>query len=178
MSLPKLAPLIRPVPTVRVRSIGSGTSRPDAAWAIVGEIGAALALVGGVDLALSWYPLAFGNPEWEFGTVTTTLDGMPALAIGLGMALGSVVFLGKRRLGRGIAATFALLGIALLAMAVLYVTTLPIAWRSVNDAMLQQGLLKAITKTLVQALVYPAVFLGIAVQGWRSTSAPPPPPDL
>lgn len=177
MSLPRLAPLIHPVPADRTRAVAS-LSRPDLAWAVVGEVGAVLAVVGAVDLALSWYPAAFGNPEWEFGAVTTTLDGMPALAIGLAMALGSAVFLGKRLLARGIAVAFALLGIVLLAMAVLYVTTLPIAWRSVTDPMLQKGLLKAVTKTLIQALVYPAVFLGIAVQGWRSTAAPAPPPDL
>lgn len=173
---PKLAPLVHAAPMARIRSRPTATSHSETAWAVVGELGAVLAIIGAVDIALAWYPFAFGNPEWEFGTVTTTLDGMPVLALGLALALGSALFLGKRILGRAVAVVFAVVGVALLGMALLYLTTLPIAWRSVSETLLQQGLLKAITKTMVQAVLYPAVFLGIAVQGWRRTVRPPAPP--
>lgn len=171
MSLPRRTPFIPPVPASERAARLVGSSRPDVAWTVVGEVGALLAVVGVIDLALAWYPLSFGNPEWEFGTVTTTLDGLPATAIGLGMVLAAALFLEKRLLGRVVAGLLGLLGLLILAMGLMYVTTLPMAWASVNEPVLQEGLLKAITKTLVQALLYPAVFIGVALQGWRNTAA-------
>jgi hypothetical protein len=56
----------------------------DFGWYLLGWIGLAFALVGGFDLALIWIPLGFGNPEWEFGTVSATLDGLPVTTLGLG----------------------------------------------------------------------------------------------
>lgn len=52
--------------------------------------GIAITLVGS-DLALLWIPARLGTPDWEFGTVSTTLDGMPLGTVGFALiAVGAV----------------------------------------------------------------------------------------
>lgn len=170
MSLPRLTPPLRSTPDAVKASAPTTSAKPGPAWTVLGEIGILLAVVGGVDFLLLWFPPAFGNPEWEFGAVTATLDGLPALTVGLALALGSALSLRKRRLGRAISVVFALLGVTLIALSLLYLTTLPLAWRSVTDELMQVGLLKAVGKTLVQSAMYPAIFLWIAAKGWRHTA--------
>lgn len=42
-------------------------------------------------LALLWYPLRFGNSEWELGVISSHSDGMPLGTIGLcALALGAL----------------------------------------------------------------------------------------
>ena len=57
---------------------------PVRTWALLGWVGVAFIVVGGVDFALTWYPMNFGNREWEFGTVTASFNGLPILLLGQG----------------------------------------------------------------------------------------------
>jgi hypothetical protein len=147
------------------------TSQGSIGWTFLMLIGAAFALVGGTDLAVAWIPQAFGNPEWEFGTVSSTLDGMPVFALGLALVLTAAVAGRERRLARTIAVVFLLLAVAIVGMAVLYVTVVPLALRSIADPTIKQGLMKAIVKSLTQAVVYPTVFTWLGIKAWRLTAA-------
>ena len=40
-------------------------------------------IVGWVDIFVGWFPLGFGSPEWEFGAVSATVDGLPLSTLGL-----------------------------------------------------------------------------------------------
>jgi len=138
---------------------------------LLGVVGAGFALVGGIDLLVAWVPQAFGQPEWEFGTITQTLDGIPVCAIGLAMLLTGALAEDNRRLARTVAGIFMLIALAIVAMAVLYVTVLPLALRAVPDPTIRQGLMKAMVKTITQAVVYPTVFTWVGIKAWRSTAA-------
>lgn len=144
---------------------------PDFGWYLLGWIGLAFTIVGGADLLLTWYPMNFGSPEWEFGTVTAALDGLPVPTLGLAMLLGVGAARGQRWLMRTLAIVFALLAIVIVTAAILYATNIPIALQSVPDAVVRTGLKKAIAKSTVQSVVYPAVFLWMAYKAWRHSGA-------
>jgi hypothetical protein len=140
-------------------------------WYLLGLIGAAFALVGGTDLLVAWVPQAFGQPEWEFGTISQTLDGMPVFALGLALVLAAALVEDNRRIARVVATLFLVLAAAIVCMAVLYVTVVPLALRAVPDPTIRQGLMKAIAKAGTQAVVYPTVFAWVGIRAWRSTAA-------
>jgi hypothetical protein len=168
MGLPKAARPIMPVPEIGEKTeVRPRTGTSDSAWSVLGGIGVVLALVGGVDLLLLWYPLGLGNPEWEFGTVTASLDGMPVLALGLALTLAAALRSRTRWASRGVAIAFGVLGVVLVGADLLYVTTLPMALRMAADPSVAIGLYRAVAKTAVQGLAYPVAFLWIASRGWR-----------
>ena len=140
---------------------------PDFGWHLLGSVGFVFAVVGGMDFLLTWYPVNFGSPEWEFGTITASFDGLPLLVIGLALLLGSGVAQGRRWLVRVMAVTFLVLAVVIVLAAVLYATNVPIALKSISDPVVRLGLKKAIAKTAGQAIVYPCAFVWLALKGWR-----------
>jgi hypothetical protein len=147
------------------------TLSPGLPWQLLGLAGLAFVAVGFADLALTWVPLRVGSPEWEFATMTQTLNGMPVPALGVVTLMAAAAAAQLRWLVRIGAVLMVLLALLLLAGGVLYLLTVPLGLRSVTDPMALLGLKKAMAKSLVQLLVYPALFLTIAVAGWRSTAA-------
>ena len=167
MALSKLAAPLYSEPEAVAPIVSQADAGPDLAWPVLTEIGLVLAVVGGADLILTWYPFAFQNPEWEFGTVTATLDGMPVLALGLAMVLAGALHSGTLWLIRLASILFGLLALALAAAVLLYLTNIPLALRAIADPSVRIGLYKAMSKTAVQAIAYPSVFLWIALRSWR-----------
>lgn len=156
-----------PQVVVRSRSRGrQGPPAPGVGWQLLGGVGVVFVVVGGADLLLAVLPTGFGNPEWEFGTVTSVLDGMPVPTLGLVAVLAAARARGSR-LARVVAVLLGLLALAVVAAAVLYATTVPIALRSVTEPVVRTGLLKAVAKTAVQCVVYPVGLTWLAVAGWR-----------
>ncbi|HEU0078162.1 MAG TPA: hypothetical protein VFQ76_10965 [Longimicrobiaceae bacterium] len=147
--------------------VRSAPVRLGGAWGLLVPTGLAFLLVGGADLALVWYPLGFGSAEWEFGSVTSMLNGLPVLVMGLAFLGMAAVASGRRWAGRGIAAVLALLAVAVVLMAALYATTVPIALKAVPNEQVALGLKKAIAKTTVQAAVYPVLLVWLAIATWR-----------
>jgi hypothetical protein len=141
--------------------------QPEFGWQLLGWLGFALATVGTVDLALTWIPLRIGTPEWEFATVSGTLNGMPVLAMGLGLMMGSAVGSGTVWLARTMAVVFGVLALLLIAAALLFATNIPMALRSVQNPVALEGLKKVIAKTAVQSALFPLIFAILAVKGWR-----------
>jgi len=132
-------------------------------WYLLGWTALAFLLVGGVDFALTWYPPDFGNREWEFGTVTASLNGMPILLLGISLLLGASL-----RTGRRWWAVLALVASLVMLLwvvvgAVLWATNIPLALRSVPDQ-LALGIKKSLVKTVVQSLVYPLILAFLMVR--------------
>jgi len=125
------------------------------------------AVVGGVDVLLTWYPLHFGSAEWEFGTVTATLNGLPLFTMGMALMVAAAVAGGSRRGVRTLAVAFVVVAVAIALAAILWVTTVPIALHSVADPVVKTGLKKAIAKTCVQAIAYPLGFAWVGIKAWR-----------
>lgn len=136
-------------------------------WVLVGGLGAALVLVGGLDLALLFYPVRFGNVEWEFASISAGLNGLPVLAMGLVLVVAAALVHGNRFLIRGGAVALAVLGVAILGLLVVYALTVPIALQSTSDPVALLTIKKSIAKTVVQGIVYPTMFVTIAVFAWR-----------
>lgn len=144
---------------------------PDFGWYLLGWIGLVFTIVGAADLLLTWYPFNLGNPEWEFGTVTAALDGLPVPTLGLALLLGVGAARGQRWLMRTVAVAFALLALVIVMAAILYASNIPLALQSVPDPVVQTGLKKAITKSTIQSVVYPIAFLWIAYKGWQHSGS-------
>jgi hypothetical protein len=136
-------------------------------WRLLAGLGALFVVVGGADLALTWLPLGFGNPEWEFGTVTSMMDGLPVPTLGLVALVAAGQLGGSRvtsRIGSVLLAVFALWVVA---AAILYATTVPLALRAVTEPVIRSGLNKAVIKTALQSVVYPIGLIWLAVAAWR-----------
>lgn len=140
---------------------------PDYGWYLLGWLGLAFVVVGLTDLALAWYPVMIGNPEWEFGTVSRTFDSLPITALGLGLLLGAGVARGVRWWTRIVAVLYVLLALLVIGGLVLYATNLPLALRSVVDPLARSGLKRAIAKALVQGVMYGSVFMILGVGALR-----------
>jgi hypothetical protein len=140
---------------------------PESAWRLAGGLGVLFAIVGGVDLTLTWIPLGFGNAEWEFGTVTSMMDGLPVPTLGLVALAGAGRLRGSRLLARSVAVALALLALWIVGAALLYATTVPLALRAVTDPVIRTGLEKAVIKTAVQCTAYPIGLVWLAVAAWR-----------
>lgn len=144
--------------------------QPTFGWVLLGAIGVVFVVVGGMDLLLTWYPWRLGNAEWEFGTVSATLNNLPLATMGLAFILASGMATGKRQVVRWVAIGLVVIGVLILAAGVLYLTDVPIALRSVAAGPIRTGLKKAVTKTLAQSVFYPLGFGWIAWQAWRRTT--------
>lgn len=165
-----------------VSNVLTGAARPNKKFAVVpsgfrsasllGLAGAALALAGFFDLSLAWYPLGIGNPEWEFGTVSATLNSLPLATVGLVLALASALENGQVIRARAISGLFVALVVLVVASAILYAMDIPLALKAVQNPLAHAGLVKAIIKALGLIVVYTVVFSWIAVMSWRRTVAP------
>jgi hypothetical protein len=142
-------------------------ARLGGAWGLLVPTGLTFTLVGAADLALVWYPLGFGSAEWEFGSVTSMLNGLPVLVMGLAFLGMAAVAAGRRWAGRGIATVLVLLAVTVVLMGGLYATTVPIALKAAPNPLVALGLKKAIAKTTIQAAVYPVLLLWMAIATWR-----------
>lgn len=132
---------------------------PEMGWKILVVVGSMFVLIGFGDIALTWYPLQFGVPEYEFGASITSLNAMPAPTIGLGLLAAAAIGLQHLGLLRVSMAIGALVLLAVLGWGVLFGLTLPMAFQAVDEPMIRTGLKKQAVKALGQALVYAIGYL-------------------
>jgi len=145
---------------------------PELGWYLLGGLGLVFALVGGMDILLAWYPTNFADLEWKFGTVTTTLNSFPLFSMGLILLTVSGLARGKRRLLATMTILLFLVVVLILGCAALYLPQVSKALGSVTDLTIKMGLKRAVAKTAVQLVMYPAVLGWIAVKSlkqWRTT---------
>ncbi len=139
---------------------------PAAGWRWLGWFGLVLALLGLGDIALAWYPLDLGNPQWEFGTVAATFQGLPIVAIGLAGLLGAGLAQGKRRLVATLVAVLLCSSVLLLAASVLFLLDVPLAVQA-TQSVARLAIKKAVVKTLMLGWGFAATFAAGAVAAWR-----------
>ena len=136
-------------------------------WLLVG-LGVAFAIVGLVDLGLLWLPLHFGDPAWEFGTLSRTFDSLPMTGLGFGLAMyGLVRHRRTRPLWVRAAAIFlAVVTVVLLALGLLYVTAVPAVVQAAPTESMD-AFSAAVAKTVVEIIVYSALCATLATVLWR-----------
>jgi hypothetical protein len=131
--------------------------------------GLGLALVGWADVIMGMYPYRVGNPDWEFGAISTALDSMPLGAIGL-TALTSAALAGGRRVVLRILFVVSALVVAFLIYGLLlYGLSVPVVLNAVPTAVRSQ-LTIAIVKTAILGFVYITLYALIFRAAWRGTS--------
>lgn len=163
-----LSPAQRRPITVETASVRPGGRAPLDAWRPLGWIGFAFAVLGLVDIALGWYPPAFGNPEWEFGTISGSLNALAIPMLGLYLALASAIARSDRRTARAIAGVMGLLLLTVLGLGVLYLTVLPLAVKAVaGNALVSLGIKKAIFKAVMLGTIDSVLLAVGMVKGWR-----------
>ena len=149
----------------------AGPRRPIAdittGWSLLLVMGWLFVIVGLLNIALLWWPLQMGNPEYEFASVAATLDSLPLPTMGLGFALAA-----SRASGRGTSAKLAILVAVVVAVlvvlaAVLYALAVPLALRAVKEGPVRLGIMKSILKVSAQAVLYPLALLAFARMGIR-----------
>lgn len=164
-------------PRILVREDAKGARKgwvdpaPELGWYLLGGLGFVFALVGVIDLLLAWYPTNFGDMEWKFATVTTTLGSLPLFSMGLVLLTVSGLARGRRWVIGTMTVVLLLVIVLILGCAVLYLPQISNALGAVSDPTIKMGLKRAITKTVVQLIAYPLV-LGpiawVAAKHWRS----------
>jgi len=124
-----------------------------------------------MDVALLWYPLNFGNMEWEFGTVGAHVMGMPLGTLGLVMLGVGATGKGWSFLARATSVASWIVVLSMIALAVLYALVLPIAWAGTPPEM-RSIIVKAIAKTIMYLTVYLAFYSWFGVYVWRASATP------
>ena len=138
-------------------------------WKLLFVLGWLFTVVGLLNTVLLWYPFRFGVPEYEFGSVAASLDGLPVTMMGLTLALAGSRARGMA--GASLLATVLLWVVSALVIAggVLYWLNVPLALQQVTEPVIRTGIKKSMAKVTVQALVYPAAMIAMAIMGSRKT---------
>jgi hypothetical protein len=148
-------------------SRSAGRHSPLVAWDLLGLVGFALFVVGGTDFLLSWFPARFGNPEWEFGTITASLNGVPVPLMGLTLLLVAVLESESAAWARILSVLMLVWAVALVGLAVIYGLTIPLAAKGFEVPNIGLGLKRAIGKSLVQLVVYPVIMAWMGIRGLK-----------
>lgn len=139
---------------------------PTMAWRWLGWFSLVLALAGFGDWLLAWFPMRFGSPEWEFGTVVSTLSGLPLITMGFAGLLASAVARGIRWQVVAVAVVVLSFGTWVLAAFVVFLLDVPIALRAVQGVA-RLGIMKAIAKTSMLAVLFSTVYFVAAIGALR-----------
>lgn len=141
------------------------------AWRILGWLGIAFFAMSMLDILLAWYPLRLGTPEWEFGTVSASMAALSIPTLSLYLILCSAISLERPRIAKAVGIAMILLGLMVLAMAALYVTTVPLALKAVrtND-MASLNMKKAILKWMIMFTGYETIYVMGALKALRRRS--------
>lgn len=137
-------------------------------WAILGWLGLAYLIMSVIDLALGWYPIRFGQPEWEFGTISATIAGLAIPTLSLYLILASAFARERTRLIKWVAVAMIVIAVFLGVLFILYLTAVPLALRAVsNNPIIHLGMEKSIIKSFTLFLGYEALFILGAIKGLR-----------
>jgi hypothetical protein len=141
-------------------------------WKILGWLGLAYLIMSVIDLALGWYPLNFGRPEWEFGTISASFSGLAIPTLALYLMLGSALARERTDIAKGIAIVMIILALSLAILALLYLTSVPLALKAVAaNPVVHLGMKKSVFKTLMLFTGYEALYVLGAIKGLRKRAA-------
>jgi hypothetical protein len=141
-------------------------------WRLLGWLGLAFFVMSGIDILLGWYPLRFGSPEWEFGTISATMSALSIPTLGLYLMLCSAISRERPRVAKVVGIGMIIMGVFLLGLAVLYLTTVPLALKAVaTEYMASLNMKKAILRWLILFVGYEIIYVMGALKGIRRRSA-------
>ena len=134
-------------------------TRSTEAWAsgvtvrAVGWFGVVLALAALGDFVLAFYPLGFGSAEWELATISSVIQGLPLISIGLAAIWMSGGVSGQRGLLLAVGVLLLASAAAVFALLIVFLTNVPVALRATQDVA-RLGIVKLVAKTVMLALLF------------------------
>jgi hypothetical protein len=155
---------------------------PPSAFAPVLLVGGlVLSLAGWVDVLLFYWPVRFGDNEWEFAVIAQTFDALPLPTLGLVLLALALRTMPERRfLARLGAVKCALIALLLLALLAIFALDVPVAFNALARAtreaaarggqanpLVGAGLKRIVAKALVLGLAYASTYVAMAVLLWR-----------
>jgi len=136
-------------------------------WRVVGWLGLVLLVVGVIDVALRWYPVAFKSPEWEFATTSISIASLPIVSIGAVSLLFSFLQRGARPGVIIIGVLFTLLALLVMVWLIPFGLDVPIALGAISAPGPRTEILKAIARTLVMGASFFLLFVAGAAVSFR-----------
>lgn len=137
-------------------------------WRLLWWMGVAFVVMSLIDIVLGWYPLNFGSPQWEFGTISATVSALWMPTLGLYLMLSSAILREDRLKAKAVAIVMIVMALWLVALAILYATNIPIALRAVRTQdVLSINMKKSIVKWLALFVGYEALFIMGALKTLR-----------
>ena len=136
------------------------------AWVFVLVVGGGLALVGVIDVGLLFTHARWASLDWEFGTVSAMIDGMPLITIGCGAMAAATVARGWHVGRKLLAPVFVLITLGVLASLVVFLLDVPPALKAM-DPLMRPLVMKVILKTGTMGATYVVVYSLLAALTWR-----------
>jgi len=121
-------------------------------------VGLGLAAIGLADLTLLWIRPQFGSPEWEFGTISATLEGLTLPTIGLSLIAAGLITFGSRRAAFVVAILCMIAALLVVLAGALFSLTVPVAWKGTPMA-LKRAMKIAVAKDAALVVIYFALFV-------------------
>ena len=138
---------------------------PKTAWRMLGQFGLLLAIIGGIDILLHWYPAHFKSPEWEFGTVATTFASLPLPTMGLVAVLASALARAVRPNLVALSAVLSALALCVAVCLLMFMLDVPLAMRAVAQAGVPPEAATEMKRTVVRTLTMGVGFGIVYVYG-------------
>lgn len=133
---------------------------------MLNAIGWVFVLVGITDVALIWHPFALANPDFLFGSVTSAMNGLPVLTLGLAFLTAYAAGFRLVQRLRLLAVMFLLLGVLILLAGFVFYRVAPVVLDSVGGVTLT-AVKKSVFKTTLQLVTYAIVCGLVGVKSIR-----------
>ena len=132
--------------------------------------GGAITLASLATYVMLWWAPRLGNPQWEFSTISQTLEMMPLLVVGVTMLVVATIASGSARGARLLAGVCAALVLVLVAMAVLFLMASLVAYSQASQSGMPgeaKGLLlRAVGKHVFMGGIYTFLFGTLSWSLW------------
>jgi len=167
------AKILRGAPTTpRARLPGGDVYR---LWPLLFVAGAVFTIVGWGEVLLIWFPLHFGDPDWEFTTITRTFDLLPLGTVGLTLLGAAIIARGGHPAPIKILAwVFVALMVCVVLSSTDYLYRLPDQWQRLADPDRPEGSRRVIVKTLFYMLSFSVAYAAAARVLWHTAEESDP----
>ncbi len=138
--------------------------------------GLVLSFAGWVDVALFYWPLRFGDAEWEFGTISQTFDALPLPTMGAVLLAMAARLTGRPQAKVALAVLCAAIAVWCLTLLIVFLLDVPVAFQALDRAtraaaeqgrqvnpLAGAGLKRGVAKAIVFGIAYAAAYLALAV---------------
>ncbi len=145
------------------------TSRLTVALAWFGVVLGVAALV---DYAVALLPTHFSSGEWEFGTVSQVIAGLPLLSLALGLIWLSGAGSGRRWVLLTVGVALELAALVVLVLLLAFALDIPLAMKTTAGEARSQ-VIKMIVKTLFLGVMFGAAYILTGVLAFRQARGTP-----